>query len=105
MKVTKKMIAEGWKQDTTTGEWIAPDKTGVRSTHYDANGKRERVLLVETHQEVGSDDRRGEDSPSGSTRKEVENAQLHAYQRVGLSRAEALRAVELGNGKARFNKG
>jgi hypothetical protein len=99
----KHMKESGWVKDEH-GTWIAPGRTGIRVARYDTNGKKERVLLTETRQEVGSDDRT-EDRTSHPTRKEIENAQLHAYQRVGLSRAEAIRAVELGNGKARFNKG
>ena len=103
MRITKKMIAEGWKQDKTSGEWIAPDKTGVRCATYDANGKK-RVELNEAKVNLGGH----HDEDSGYTpppKREVEDAQLLAYQRVGLSRAEAIRAVDLGNGKARFNKG
>lgn len=99
----KHMIESGWTKDTH-GTWIAPHENGIQVARYDASGKRERVNLVETRQEVGGDDRRANDSPTGATKKDIENSQLHAFQRIGLSRAEAIRAVELGNGKARFNK-
>jgi hypothetical protein len=99
MKITPKMIEEGWKKNEF-GEWIAP---GVRTATY-TDGKNERVLLVETRQDVDSDNGSdGEFVPP--TKKEIEKSQLHAYQRCGLSRAEAIRAVELGNGKVRFNQG
>jgi hypothetical protein len=100
----KAMQEAGWVKDEH-GTWVAPHEKGIQVARYDANGKKERVLLVEARQEVGSDDRRTDDSPTGSTRKEVENSQLHAYQRLGMDRATAIRAVELGNGKARYNKG
>ncbi len=98
MRISPQMIQEGWTNNED-GVWVAPSKATKKALA----ARRERVNLVEARQEVGSDNRR-DDSPTGSTKKEVENAQLHAYQRVGLSRAEAIRAVELGNGKARFNK-
>jgi len=95
MQLTEAMKKSGQWQ-LVNGEWVLAESA-------QPSQKKERVNLVEARQEVGSDNRTEE--RTGSTKKEIENSLVHGYQRIGLSRAEAIRAVELGNGKARFNKG
>jgi hypothetical protein len=109
MQVNEAMKKAGWK--LVNGEWVSPHchapyrKERVAVAHYDESGKK-LTDLVEAglRQEVGSDGHT-EDSPTGATKKQVEDAALHAYQRLGLSREEAKQAVALGNGRARFNRG
>jgi hypothetical protein len=103
MKITPQMIQEGWTKNDD-GVWVAPSEATKKAL-------RERVFLVEAERVLREakvnlgghhDEDRGYTPPS---KKEIENSLVHGYQRIGLSRPEAIRAVELGNGKARFNKG
>lgn len=84
MKITQKMIQEGWTQNED-GVWVAPSEATRKAL-------RERVNLVEVHQEVGSDDRR-DDSSLGPGWEKVpvpdKGAQVAAFIRAGLSTKEA----------------
>ncbi len=83
MKLTEAMKKSGkWK--LVEGEWVLAEST-------QPSQKKERVLLVETRQEVGSDDRTEDRTPP--TEKEVIDQQVHSYQNAGLSHAEALLAA------------
>lgn len=99
MKITRKQINEGWK--LVDGEWVAPDAKGVQVARYDPNGKKERVLLVETRKDLTELEGRRDDAKKPADQKD---AQVHAYQRAGLSHAEAVRAAELASGR-HFNRG
>jgi hypothetical protein len=109
MRVNEAMKKAGWK--LVEGVWKSPHgHTPLRAERvavirFDEYGKK-LTDLVEAglRQEVGSDDRT-ETSPTGATKHQIEDEQLLAFQRMGMDRQCAQRAVALGNGTARFNRG
>lgn len=84
MKLTEAMKTT-WK--FINGEWQSPAAERVNLVEA---GRKD---LAEPHNEY-----------QPGTEAEIKDAQLHAYQRIGLSREAAKRAVELASGRC-HNRG
>ena len=101
----KHMKESGWVKDAN-GTWVAPHEKGLQVARYDANGKKlvsldeegcgrvtgSCVNLVEGDRtELGSHAEHS--NRTLPTEKEIIDQQVHAYQKAGLSHAEAMLAA------------
>jgi hypothetical protein len=86
----KHMKESGWVKDAN-GTWVAPHEKGIQVARYDANGKKERINIVEVRTEIGG--HRDDDEPLGPGWIKVpvpdKGAQVAAFIRAGLSTKEA----------------
>lgn len=93
MKLTEAMKRSGkWKQ-AANGEWVVC-----------AAAIKERVNLTEAGRKDLAEPHDNEHEYRPAKESEIKDSQLHAYQRIGLSREAAKRAVELASGRG-FNRG
>ena len=87
MKITQKMIQEGWKKDPLSGDWVAPHESGIQVARYDTNGRKERINIVETTTSAVKE--RVDIVEAARTEPADKAGQVSAFQRLGLSRAAA----------------